>query len=58
MHDPSPREAIRLAAASSDRLLGAGDLDVPAYALALTGPGHGSTKVSLPPADPSMSWPK
>lgn len=36
MDDPSPREAIRLAAASGDRFLRAGDLDVPAYALAQT----------------------
>ena len=34
MYAPSPREAIRLAAASSDRLFRAGDLDVPGYALA------------------------
>lgn len=34
MVGPSPREAIRVAAASSDRLLRAADLDVPAYALA------------------------
>lgn len=34
MVGPSPREAIRVAAVSGDRLLRAADLDVPAYALA------------------------
>lgn len=34
MHDVSPREAIRVAATASNRLVRAADIDVPAYALA------------------------